>query len=104
MKTRYFEVSCIEDLISEETEYDTEYDLGWNAAINGIMKHVPQIDAVEVVRCKDCKWFDRISEKSCFGYCHAAKHCHMSQNWDISIYRRHKEDFYCADGERKVKE
>lgn len=56
---------------------------------------------VRVVRCKDCKWFDRISDNSCFGYCHAAEHCFRSKDWDVNIYRTHKEDFYCADGERR---
>lgn len=58
------------------------------------------IDAVPVVRCKDCKWFDR-KEGSCLGYCHAIKHAYYSERWEIGIYRQYKEDFYCADGERK---
>lgn len=57
------------------------------------------IDA-EVVRCKDCKWWDK-SEDSPFGYCMAIKHGYMSANWEIGIYRKYKGDFYCADGERE---
>lgn len=59
---------------------------------------------VRVVRCKDCKWFDRISDNSCFGYCHASEHCFRSKDWDVNIYRTHKEDFYCADGDRREDE
>lgn len=62
----------------------------WNA---------PTIDALEVVRCKDCRWWDK-SEDSPFGYCMAMKHGYMSANWEIGIYRKYKGDFYCADGER----
>lgn len=58
------------------------------------------LDAVQVVRCKDCKWFDK-TEDSSYGYCHAMKHGYYSKNWEISIYRKYKEDFYCADGEVK---
>lgn len=54
----------------------------------------------ELVRCKECRWWDKI-EDSPMGYCHACKHAHYSRNWEISIYRTHKGDFFCADGERK---
>lgn len=63
----------------------------WNA---------PTADALPVVRCKDCRWWDK-SEDSPFGYCMAMKHGYMSANWEIGIYRKYKGDFYCADGERK---
>lgn len=33
------------------------YAKGWNQAIK-ILQEAPIIDAVEVVRCKDCKYFD----------------------------------------------
>ena len=59
----------------------------------------PTIDAVEVVRCKDCKWWDKDDNYS-YGYCMAMKHGYMSANWEIGIYRKYKGDFYCADGER----
>ena len=59
-----------------------------------------QKDIVEVVRCKDCRWWTK-REESNYGYCHAAKHGYYSRNWEISIYRTYSEDFFCADGERK---
>ena len=62
----------------------------WNA---------PTADAVPIVRCKDCRWWDK-SEDSPFGYCMAIKHGYMSANWEIGIYRKYKGDFYCADGEK----
>lgn len=36
---------------------ETFYQRGWNGAIDAIMRNVPTVDAVEVVRCKDCKWW-----------------------------------------------
>ena len=32
------------------------YHVGWNNAIDAVIKNAPTIDAVPVVRCKDCKW------------------------------------------------
>lgn len=69
----------------------------------GYLMNLPSVDAVEVVRCKDCEWWDRIDD-GLYGYCHACKHGFYSANWEISIYRRYKEDFFCADGERRTDE
>ena len=55
---------------------------------------------VDVVRCKDCKWWDK-KEGSNYGYCHACKHGHISDHWEIGIYRTYKGDWFCAEGERK---
>ena len=54
----------------------------------------------ELVRCKDCKWWDKKGE-SPYGYCHACKHGYSSPNWEIGIYRTYKGDWFCADGERR---
>lgn len=53
----------------------------------------------EIIRCKDCKWWDKIEDNP-FGYCMAMKHGYFSTNWEIGIYRRYKGDFYCAGAER----
>lgn len=65
-----------------------------------MIEDAPTIDAVPVVRCKDCKWWNK-EEDANYGYCYAAKHCYFSPNWEISIYRTHKGDFFCADGKRR---
>ena len=61
---------------------------------------MPTIDAVPVIRCKDCKWWDA-KDNSSYGYCMAMKHGYFSSNWEIGIYRTYKGDWFCADGERK---
>ena len=33
----------------------TEWHQGWNDALDAAMLQAPTVDAVEVVRCKDCK-------------------------------------------------
>ena len=33
------------------------YKSGWNDAIDAIVESAPKVDAVEVVRCKDCVYF-----------------------------------------------
>lgn len=63
------------------------------------------VEFVKVVRCKDCKWWDGRTwdEKGepLYGYCNACKHGHYSSNWEISIFRKYKADWFCADGERR---
>lgn len=93
------------EMLLEQSE-DDEHDKTWNdairGAINAVKHHVPS-EQPEIIRCKDCKWWDK-SEDSPFGYCMAMKHGYMSTNWEIGIYRRYKGDFYCADAERRTDE
>ena len=58
----------------------------WNDAIYHI-KSAPTIDAVPVVRCKDCKWWTK-QEKSIQGRC-ALTGTYPTGGW------------YCGNGERK---
>lgn len=44
---------CNFDVFSPE---GTLYAEGWNQAIK-LLQNTPTIDAIEVVRCKDCKWY-----------------------------------------------
>lgn len=65
-----------------------------------LLERMPTIDAVPVVRCRECRWWDQ-KEDSQYGYCYACRHNFFSSNWEISIRRTYREDFFCADGERK---
>lgn len=49
----------------------------------------PIIDAVPVVRCKDCKWFEK--GKSYTPYCNNAK----------NLFEEMQADDYCSYGERR---
>jgi hypothetical protein len=53
-------------------------------AINAV-KDAPEIDAVLVVRCKDCKQYNTIGCSKGFGWCE-------------SMDRGVSDDFYCANG------
>ena len=73
--------------VANETIFkEREYAHGWNSAIK-IIDNAPTIDAVPVVRCKDCQHM----EKSQYGrYC---------QIW--RMYNGHGDDGFCCYGERK---
>ena len=53
----------------------------------GLIETAPTIDAVPVVRCRDCQWFDANGD-------YYDAYCDKN---GISV----EEDFFCADGERK---
>ena len=57
---------------------------------------MPTIDAVSVVRCKDCKYYsgakDKQGDYTAIGYCNHTSHHIMPLRYD----------FYCADGERRA--
>ena len=65
-------------LIDADVLFSTH--LIWNA---------PTVDAVQVVRCKDCRWWCTDCMPEEFGWC------------DATVNRSTVEDWYCADGERK---
>ena len=80
-----------------------EYADGWNSAIE-IIENAPSVDAVEVVRCKDCKYWHEET-----GWCdqHSwfieedGEPCHP---WESNNWKMLNEDDFCSYGERKDNE
>ena len=91
------------DGVKVDEECCTEYDIGYNDGIDLAVSKLSVLPSVqpEIVRCKDCKWWDK-KDDSPYGYCMAMKHGFMSSHWEIGIYRTYKDDFYCADAERRT--
>ena len=56
-----------------------------------IIDTAPEIDAVPVVRCKDCKYYNTIGCSKGFGWCE-------------SMDRGVSDDFYCANGKQLKRE
>lgn len=72
---------CSRDLLP------ADYCAGWNGLIRLLAK-APTVDAVEVVRCKECKY----SYADLNGLCCA---------YGVCVDSNVPEDFYCANGERR---
>lgn len=72
-------------------------------SIRQVIRDLPSAQPL-IIRCKDCKWWDKKDESGTFGYCHAIKHSYYSRHWEISIYRTYEADFFCADAEPKEEE
>ena len=93
--------------MSRLIDADTLMDWIWRSEadtrekIGKIISDQPTVDAIHVVRCKDCKWWDKKDNNSTYGYCDACKHGHISEHWEIGIYRTYKSDWFCAYGEAK---
>lgn len=62
-----------------------DYGMFWTGGIEKAIDEAPTIDAVEVVRCKDCKHFD-----GSYSY-------PICCRWEETI----KPDDYCSYGEKK---
>ena len=67
-----------------------EYADGWNEAIK-IIDDAPSVDAVEVVRCKDCAKDGLITCPMCY-----------IENHEL-VFINHDPEFFCGIGERKEK-
>lgn len=82
--------------------YETEFNMCslTGKRLDNIRIKLDNCPLIEIVRCGECKWWEKMKD-SYFGYCHAEKHCHFSNNWEISIYGTYKADHFCSDGERR---
>lgn len=91
----------MDDLISRKGAIDALAE--WNdLAINNRLNNLAPVDAVEVVRCKNCKHRivnEHYGEK---GYLNLKAMCDLDTG-DIFELGREAEldDWYCADAERK---
>lgn len=72
------------------TEFDeTGTGIGYKAIPIDIFKNIPTVDAVEVVRCRDCVYLTRSPwNRPDLGWCKLYGH-------------NRKMDYYCASGEKK---
>ena len=69
------------------------YCAGWNGLL-GLIEKAPTVDAVPVVRCKDCKWFADNNDGEWYG-------CQMFHVVQVTPEDAPKPDDYCSYGERK---
>lgn len=76
-----------------ETQLDSLAE-GFTEAYHIIKYVLPTVDAVPVVRCKDCKWFADNNDGNWFG-------CWLFQTIQIIPEDTPKPDDYCSYGERK---
>ena len=58
---------------------------------------LPAVDAVEVVRCKDCRYCYRINSKFYAAYC-------IKLRFYLEQYKTNVNTHYCAHGERECSE
>lgn len=70
-----------------------DYCAGWNGLVR-LLEKAPTVDAVPVVRCKDCKWFADNNDGDWFG-------CWLFQTIQIIPEDAPKPEDYCSYGEGK---
>jgi hypothetical protein len=78
------------------TPCDKRYRHGvWETCLDNIetaIRNIPAVDAVPVVRCRDCKWWEEgQTTDGVKGFCPISGCCEGPE-------------FYCADGERRESE
>lgn len=73
---------------------DKGYANGWNSAIKNI-EEAPTVDVVEVVRCKDCKYYRNHPNGLC--YAHTEPYGTGYKGEAICV----EPDDFCSYGERK---
>lgn len=66
------------------------------SAVRSAIAQTPGEDVVEVVRCKDCKFFEKDDEFDMTGFCTCER---ITKNYGGEIYPY--ENDFCSYGERK---
>ena len=66
------------------------FSMGWTEAIEAVMQNAPTVDAVEVVRCKNCKHYLLPQ-----GFCSHDRHEYQTQ----AVWQ--EDDDFCSYGERR---
>ena len=81
------------DLISRSALKKTLFDRSFYPAIvKNALENAPAVDAVPVVRCKDCYYYEQLPYAPELG-----KLCVLSATWRVPM----KEDDFCSCGERR---
>lgn len=75
-------------LTEEDLDMINDVDMDNTSVVTFHTKHGKEVEFVKVVRCKDCKHRDPEDKKCDFGH-------------DIIWQLPRRDDWYCADGERK---
>lgn len=78
---------AINDGISKTDEEVFAFRCGWNDALKSVVQFAPTVDAIEVVRCKDCQ-YSRPKKSG------IKLHCAW---WYRGVY----EDDFCSSGKRR---
>ena len=69
------------ELINEDCKYKNptnEYTRGCNEVCDWVIKtikNIPTVDVVQIVRCKDCKYFSEFQYCGVLGFCEPNEYC-----------------------------
>ena len=97
--------------LSSCDQYDSFEDLYWVKCYEcgaEIESYGNESDAIKawnrrtqsaIIHCADCRWWKHDDDTDPYGYCYACKSGTYTEHWEISIHRKYKGDFYCADAE-----
>ena len=91
MKRFYNYYDCVNEFTSKNGyRGDTLMDYEVADMIYDCIEDAPTVDAVEVVRCKDCKHFDEHTSK-----------CHVFSDNEYIVQLEVDSDHFCSYGERR---
>lgn len=85
---------AVPERLTESLEKEAWYWTGWNSAIDKICEDAPPVDAVPVVRCKDCRYYE--PDFGCpWGGCNHPDWSTRTLGFEVS------EDGFCHRAERR---
>ena len=98
------------------TTYDTVDDVeihcdasvadseGWLGGVRDALRAIEDVSSAEpnLIHCADCRWWKQDEDIAPYGWCFACRRGAYTEHWDITIRRKYKGDFFCADAEPRI--
>lgn len=92
LRKKYYDGNMVREAVMSATDdYNTIMKL-----LNAFADQPPLTDAIEVVRCKDCKWYEIYQLKK-----DGTDDLRYKPSYCVNLAFHASPDWFCADGERR---
>lgn len=66
------------------------------------LRGLPSAEPNLIIHCADCRWWKQDEDIAPYGWCFACRSESYTEHWNITIRRKYKGDFFCADAEPRI--
>ena len=92
------------DQIKYECSRNYAKNNDWLGGLKEALEAIEEITSAEsnLIHCADCRWWKQDEDIAPYGWCFACRSDTYTEHWNITIRRKYKGDFFCADAEPRI--
>ena len=64
---------------------------------DAVIAAIDALEPVKITHCGECDYYEPLDDFSKFGYCISASYAHYGPEWEYSVKRTVKADYFCGD-------